>query len=1676
MRHATVLASTCLVALGCINSVQATENTAGTDPTAQTVLTYQRLEMKADSDAPEACLHFNADLKPGAEAHYGDYLQFAPPVTPAVRTDGRDLCVGGLARGTTYQLTMRPGLPAAQGQPTKVEVKVAVQLPDRAPMVAIAGSGFILPRDTANGLVVQTVNVETVKVHVLRVGREALEGNQNREEYDNSKIKLSSSSISSSDVQGFLKSQASVVWSGSMKIGHNPNHTVETAFPLKGIIKPDVSGAYLVVVENAAKAKPEAFYTAGETSEQADDTNGDVGDEDASAPDIAAHWAMVTDIALTTLDGSDGLHVTARSLATAMPMAGLTLALHSVGQEVLDEQTTNAQGQAVFAPGLLHGHGASAPEVLTANGAGDFAMLGLMRPAFDFSDRGASGLLAPSDLQAFVALDRGVYRPGEMVNVTTLLREASGMGVGNMPLTLVLLRPDGVESRRVNLNPDLAGGFHQAFALTSTAARGHWTVEVRLDPKGQAISSTQFDVQDFVPQQLKVSLTTPVHELTPSQPIDATLNGQFLYGAPAAGLHGEAELSIQRDPTPVPSARDYQFGLVTDDVSHTVQKIELPEADLKGDSHIAAPLDALPTTSAPLKGVLTAGLFEPSGRVVNEHLELPIHNQPLLIGLRSASVPPAETSASQQTALDVVTFTADGQPTARRGLQWKVVREDVRYDWVKSGARWTYHRHTLDAPVSSGSLDTPQGSPGHISASLPWGSYRLVTSDPASGAASSLRFNVGWSEVSSDDDTPDKVVVTTDSPTLAAGQEGHLHIQTPFAGQAQITVMGSRIFETRNIEVPQNGTDITVKAQADWGQGVYVMVDIVRPLKEVHGHAPVRAVGLAWVALDQTAHTLSVKLDTPERMTPRQALRIPVHVSGGVAGQPSWVSLAAVDEGILQLTRFETPDPTAFLFGKRRLGFDMRDDYGHLLDGSATAGQIREGGDESIGGASLAVTSTKIVSLFSGPVALDSAGNGVVTLEVPDFEGQLRLMALAWSQQGVGRAEGHVTVRDPVLADLSLPRFLAPGDDAQLAVSVANTDGAEGDYRMTLASDGAVQLSTDHPLSWHLKPGERQQDGVGIHGLSDGIATVGVDLTGPAGYHLHRDWQIAVRSPHYPVTLEQTAVQKPGDVFRLDPRVADIFSPGGFTVSVGYSGLAGIDVPSLLQSLYRYPYGCTEQLASSAWPLMYFSDPKLLGNLPRDEKTKVRVQTAVDSIIDREDAGGRFGLWRSNDGLASSWLNAYVLDFLLHAKDAGFDVPDEALQRSRRWVEQRVREEDGNDSGTAYAEGEANSRAYGEYVLTRMGHGDIAHLRRDRDALSGQAGSPYIYWSVAAAKDEVASPLALAELAGSLSMMGDKAGAHDTFTHAVANLALQAQYWPAWWFTYDYGSLTRDLAQMSAVAADSGDDVLAHSIIQRISSLNLKSEWLNTQEKAALLSAAHAMSRDDTGRRLKVNGTDAALSLPAEFALSPAQIAAGFETNNTGTKTLWRTMTIHGAPKDALPAMSHGYTLHREYLGLDGKPVDPGKTKQNDRLIVALHGQMKDAADRRTVLVEMLPAGWEIETVIRTAEKDSPYAFLAPLSDSRVEEARDDRFVAAFDLSKTGSSFGSAAADASTTDDSDTTDATASTLPSDQFHVAYLVRVVTPGHFVLPEAEIEDMYRPEVMARTNAGAIGVAPH
>jgi alpha-2-macroglobulin len=1628
---------------------------------------FRRLVLDTSGDVPEACFRFSRSLDPRPEAHYGDYLAIEPAIAVASRIANTDLCLSGLVYGTTYKVALAAGLPSQSGERTDRGETVEVSLGDRPARVALSGAGYILPRDAGNGIAVQTVNVDRVAVHVLRMSERLLASY-----FDNAV--LSETATGKYDLRALLQNQATIVWSGEMAIPPDHNRSVETAFPISKIIKPGDIGAYLVVAEDRTKALPAKFWTSAAAGETDDNDDYDLGTRN-----IAAHWAIVTDTALTAMTGSDGLYVWARSLATAEPQAGIRVALLAEGQDLLGEAATDAGGMVHFAAGLLRGKGSEAVAMITAHGAaGDFAMLDLRRAAFDLSDRGVSGRAASGPADTFLYTERGIYRPGETVNVMALLRDTEGDALGRVPLTLVLRRPDGVEAKRFSLPLAPQSGFHEAIALSKSAAFGLWSVEALADPASPPVGRVAFEVQDFVPQMLKVTLTPAAPVLRPDAPIEATLEGWFLYGAPAAGLKGEAELRIIRDPSPVPEAKGYSFGLLDEKVSEDAQPLELPEADAAGHSIIKDTLKSLPRLTVPLKGVLSAGLFEPSGRIVKDEIELPIRIQPLLIGLKPR-FNDGRAEEGKEATVDIRVFDEASHAVARAGLNWTLVRENRVYDWFEMSGGWRWHYHTVDETVASGSIDVPEGAPAALSHGVDWGQYRLVVDDPATGAATSIRFEAGWGETTEAADTPDKVEVTVERSAYAPGETARLHVASPFAGKALLTIAGDRVFETRAVEIPKEGAIIPVETAAQWGSGAYAILSLYRPLAAGRAHDPVRAVGVAWIGIDTKPKTLAVTIAAPDKVLPRQAVEVRLKIDGAKAGEPSWVTLAAVDEGILQLTRFPTPDAAAYLFGKRRLGLDIRDDYGRLLDASADPGSIREGGDSAnaapLGGQGLEVRSTRAVSLFSGPVQLDGDRMARVTLDIPDFEGQLRLMAVAYGDHAVGSGEGHLIVRDPVIADLSLPRFLAPGDRARLALLLHNTDGVAGAYHLDLVADGAARLAADHPLDYSLAAGEQQHDAVAIEGLDEGVSTIRADLSGPGDYKVHREWQIAVRAAHAPVVIEETKRQAPGERFAIDTRELEAFVPGSVSVNLGYAAFSGLDVASILQSLYRYPYGCTEQRVSSTFPLLYFNDVALLGHVQKDEDVKARVQDSIDILLDRQDAAGRIGLWRANDGEASVWLNVYAIDFLLHARDAGFQVPESALERSFSWLTRVLDHLDQERGGYVHDEGPGAARAYAFYVMARYGRANAGQLRYAHDTIDavrradGSFTPASIHWGGNDQSDSVAQAMSLGQLGGALSLVGDHGRAHDAFEMALANLSIRDV--PELWYRSSYYTEVQDAAGLLAVAAEVGDGDIVDRARARLLALAPASEEMNTQAKAWVLVAVHALNRNDRVPSLSVNGRSLMdVKLPTAFSPGADELRQGFAVVNTSERDLWRTVTLRGSPKVAPSAMENGYVIQKHYFRLDGTPLDPTHLRQNDRFIVSISGENNDHERHQTVLADLLPAGWEIEAALASphhgaAAGQQDFDFLGPLSKPLVVEARDDRFVAAFDLGRKPSRLRYSAVD----------DDQGPQLDDNAFHLAYVVRVVTPGTFTLPEAVVEDMYRPGVMARTSAGETAADP-
>lgn len=1627
-------------------------------------LNFQRLTLNTGGETPEACLHFDQPLDSAAAPQYADHLTLTPSFKPDVRVSDSDLCLGGLSWNAHYQIALSAGLRDMDGGKLTTPVSVSVVTGDRTPQLALVGNGYILPRLTAAGVDVQSVNMDRVRVVVWRLSKASslrMSGTTD----NGPRIDLSTTTLSPWEFNSLRDAQLTRVWAGVLDVRNDHNKTMTTAFPLTGLVQGKQSGLYLVTAENAAIPAEKSILL---TTTQSDTDNSD----------LAAHWVNVSDIGLSAIRGHDGLHVFARSLATAKLLSGINVALMAQNGDELGRVTTDSAGQGLFAPGLLRGQRAQAPVSVMAQAAdGDFSMLQVNQDWFDFSDHGSAGHPAPGPQQAVLVTDRGLYRPGETVNITALLRDQKGNALSSQPLVLVLTRPDGVEAHRVTLPARAGGGFVTTEVLASSAPHGTWSLSAYADPTSPAIGSASFSVQDFVPQTLEVALTTEAKTFPATGALDVELNGRYLYGAPAAGLHGEGWVKIIADPTPLPGLSDYTFGLCTQTLDEEPQKLAVADTDAQGHTTLSVTPVIPSGQTQPMRAVIEASLFEPTGRTVKQTLSLPLARTQPIIGIRTQDS--GSNGTAQSVPADFVTLGPDSKPVAIKDLAWNVVRENSVYDWIYDSGRWSFHEHVIDEPVQHGTISTGADGRASLSLSLVPSRYLLVVTDPATGVSSSRKFYVGWwSADNGQTNAPDRLTVTPKEATIAPNGSTSVHIEAPFAGKAQVIIATDHVESIQNIDIPQGGVDIPVRAEADWPGGAYVLATLYRPLDaSARPHEPIRAVGLAYIGTDQSAHRLSVSLDAPGVVRPRAKLSVPVTIKGGQTGAVH-LTLAAVDKGIIGLTDWKQPDIFKSLYGQQALAVDVTDTYAHLLIPSALAGAIHEGGDEgSDQGSALAVTSTRVVSLFSGEVTPDANGHAVVTLDVPDFEGTLDLMATAWRDDAVGTARAETIARDPVFADITLPRFLAPGDSATSLVSLVNTDGAAGHYTVNLKVDGPVTLTGAPDFAADLTKGARKSFPTTLSAQAPGIAHITATLRKTGGQTLlTRSWDIQVRAGHLPMTRSLVRKQAPGESYTLDPNLLADFEPGA-NLTLSYSGLNGVDTIGLLQSLQDVSWGSSESLASTARALLSFKGHDRLGAELVAGGADKFIGNAITTLLNREDAGGRIGDWQLNDGGTLPWTQIYLVDFLSRAKAAGYDVPQPALDRALDWLDTQQAQANifaGTDNASD-ATVTPDTRAYALYVLARAGRPDAPALRALYDNINVFGGATQkrrLFWGSDAENATRADALALGHLAGGLMLANQREAGREVFTFATEALSPPKGRRP-YPFDMAYWTYVRDLTGLAAVAAESGNTRLAQTLVDHFAALAPSPADLLEQSKVNLLETAAAMNHESAGRAIAVNGKrlPEPLSLPVVLTPSPAE-RQGYTLTNASSTPLWLSVTTNGAPKEASKPVSKGFTLDVSTLTMDGQPIDPSSLRQDDRFVVIISGTVKDKYPHQCVITDLLPAGWEIEGALTGPSADgdentSGLSFLGPTTTARSISIGDDRFVAAFALD---------ASDVSeTTNDNGDNNEAQKTLPAGAFRFAYSVRAVTPGHFLRPETVVLDLYQPTKTARTAAGTTTIVP-
>ncbi len=1533
-------------------------------------------EVQSDKARPRICVTFTENLV-ASGVDYSTFVQLPEPGLTVTSDGYRQLCVEGVEHGQRYTLTLREGLPAADGQSLAKSVDVTSYVRDRSPGVRFSGRGYVLPALGGANLPVTTVNTETLELTLFKVtDRNLLRALQDG---------YFGTPILDYQEYNFSSSIGSELWSGTAEVKQEVNRDVTSRLPMDEALAGQPAGIY------ALKAS--------------------VPGVDPYLSPAAWQWFAVSDLGLTSLWGVDGLHVFVRSLGSAEVKAGVSIDLLSEANEVLGTATTDDQGYAIFEPGLTRGLGAAAPAMIVArDGGDDLGFLSLDDAEFDLSDRGVEGREAAPPVDVFLTTDRGAYRAGEVIYATALARDADARAIAGLPLTAVLRRPDGVEYSRQLIEDQGAGGHVFVLPVAGSAPRGAWTLDILADAKGEVLASQTVLVEDFLPERIDFTLSLGDETLTLGDVPALTVDARYLFGAPGADLAIEGEMRLTRA-AGVQGWDGYRFGREDQGFSAAVESFGAARTDAAGQAVLGAAMPVVDDPGLPLELRATVRLSEGSGRPVERQITKTLAPTAPMIGIKPLFDGVA--AEGQDARFNLVGVGTDLK-AAPMQVRWVLTRIETDYQWYAQDGNWNWQPLTTRTPVADGQAALGAG-PVEVAGAVEWGEYELaVERTDGTPAASSMTFYAGWYAPAGAESTPDTLELSLDKPAYAPGDVAHLRLVPRAAGTALITVLSNRLVTMKAVAVTEGENLIDLPVTDEWGAGVYVTATALRPMDVAAGRNPARALGLAYAAIAPGNRALTATIMAPATADPRGALDVAVKVGGVAAGDQAWVTIAAVDVGILNLTAFDAPDPQGHYFGQRKLGVGIRDIYGRLIDGLAgDAGIVRSGGDAAKQARLQSPPPTEeLVAYFSGPIAVGADGIAHANFTLPSFNGTVKLMAVAWSAKGVGQASQDVLVRDPVVVTASLPRFLAPGDQARVLLEIVHATGPSGRMSLDVTADAALTLG-DVPSGVDLADLGKSTVAIPLSASAEGLHKITVRLTTPEGKVLTKELVLPVMVNDPPVVRVSRLELKKGQTFTFDSSVFADLVPGTARATMAVGPIARLNAPGVLQALDAYPYGCTEQMTSKAMPLLYFEEVAKVMGLPGSGDMALRVDQAIAEILTNQGANGAFGLWGPGEG--DMWLDAYVTDFLSRAKARGFAVPDTAFRQALDNLRNQVNYQADFDQG-----GEA--LAYALMVLAREGAAAVGDLRYYADVKG----------------DAFATPTAMAQLGAALASYGDQPRADAMFARAAAAInALPAQDIEQL-YRVDYGTNRRDAAAVLALSAEAGSLVAdREALTARIAGTTP----LSTQEATWTLLAANALIDRDGAKGITLNGMAADGPL---VKVMDKNGGAPVEVRNSGADTTL-TITTSGVPIQPEPAGGTGYTITRSYYTLEGEPASLDGLRTGDRLAVVLEVTPYGRGEARLMVADPLPAGFEIDNPnLITAGAVSSLDWLGLDTEATHTEFRQDRFLAAVDRYDNAT-----------------------------FRLAYIVRAVSPGTFHHPAASVEDMYRPDLTGRSETGTVTI---
>lgn len=1414
-------------------------------------------------------------------------------------------------------LTVDGGLQALTGKQLAGEHVSRLQTRDLQASVGFASRGSLLPTRLAEGLPVIALNVDKVNVEFFRIKPESLPSFLSR--WGNS------STLDTWEARSLLP-MAELVYGGRFDLD-SPRNTRETLLlPIAGLPPFKQPGVYLAVMREAGNysySQPATLFT-------------------------------LSDIGLSAHRYRNRLDVFTQALAGGHALVEVKLELLDGKGQLLAEGQTDSAGHAELPL-------PAKAEVLLAHLGEQTSLLRLNGPALDLAEFDITGPQA-HPLQFFVFGPRDLYRPGETVLLNALLRDADGRALKAQPVHVEVRRPDAQVSRKFVWQADASGLYQYPLQLAEEAPTGRWQLLFDLgDGKPQLY---EFAVEDFLPERLALELKGSELPFKPSASARFAVSGRYLYGAPAAGNRLSGQLYVRPLREAVASLPGYQFGSLTEEELN--QDIELDEVKLDEQGQASLSIDSRwAETKSPLQLILQASLQESGGRAITRRLIQPVWPAERLPGVRGL-FDGEQVDADSLAEFEVLVADAAGNKLAAEQLRVRLIRERRDYYWNFSDSDgWSHNYNEKFLTLNQETLTVAAGGTAKISFPVEWGPYRIEVIDAQTGLLSSLRFWAGYRWQDNADGgavRPDQVKLALDKPAYGDGETATVTVTPPAGGSGYLLVESSDgPLWWQAIEVPAEGKAFAIPLAKDWARhDLYVSALVLRPGERKSNATPKRAVGLLHLPLQRAPRKLALSLHAAEQMRPNQPLKVKVRArnADGSVAERVQVLVAAVDAGILNITDYLTPDPFVSLFGRKAYGADQLDVYGQLIEaGQGRLAKLAFGGDAALaGGGKRPDTSVLIVALQSQPLQLNEQGEGEVSLDIPDFNGELRLMAQAWSDERYGMAEGKTLVAAPLIAQLSAPRFLAGGDETSLALDVNNLSGQAQQLQVHFAVEGQLSLieAGAAATTLNLADGERRILRIPVRalgGFGQGrlkVTVLGLTLPGEDLPPFSREWSLGVR-PAYPAQLQHFRAVLKEQAWNLPAGALEAFEPAGLEARLAISSRPPLNLGEQVRALKAYPYGCLEQTVSGLYPSLY-ADAATLKRLglegESDEQRRRAIELGIERLLSMQRHNGSFGLWGA-DGDEEYWLSAYVSDFLLRAREQGFGVPSEALKKASERLLRYVQER--NLIEVDYSDNANHSRfavqAYAGYVLARSQQAPLGALRslyeRRSDALSG---------------------LPLVHLAVALQKMGDQPRADAALAAGLAR-SRERDNWLA-----DYGSPLRDQALILALLEE--HELAASSREARLFALADEvagQQWLSTQERNSLyLAGRNLLGKPEPNWHAGLHSGAFEFELSNSqpgLKLDASELAAAMSISNPGSEALYQQLTLSGYPAKAPTAGGDNLSIYREYLAMDGSPLDLSALQSGELVLVHLAVAAKQRVPDALV-VDLLPPAWNWKTRI----------------------------------------------------------------------------------------------------------------